>query len=230
MPTRKAKERNPKEFFETPPGFTRALLRGLHPLDLAGKTIFECAVGQQAISRVIAQWYRTGPGRHLLSPVFITNDIDPKWMADFHLDATKREVWERALEKAGGRIDYTITNPPFSAGFVMLPHALEFSSEGVCFHLRCTSLEPTKGRDAFWQETGGLHIPDQLNYLPRYGFTLNDKGKRSSDSATTAWHTWLRGDTRNEMRHHPLWQPIIVSPRAVKYESWELPTPLELTT
>lgn len=227
MATKKAKERNPKEFFETPPGFTRTLLRGLHPINLSGKVIFECAVGQYAIARVITQWFQSGPGAGLQPPIIISNDLDTKWAADFHLDATKREVWERARD-LHGRIDFSITNPPFSPAFDMLPHALEFSSEGVCFHLRCTSCEPTKSRDAFWQTAG--NVPDQLNYLPRYGFTLNDKGKRSSDSATTAWHTWLRGGMRAATVKHELWEPIIISPRSVKYESWELALPLELTT
>jgi hypothetical protein len=228
MPTRKARERNPKEFFETPPGFTRALARGLHPLSLGRgdrsrptSTIFCPTVGQGAIVRVLTQAYP--------SIRFITNDIDPKWPADFHMDATKPEVWERALDLAGMLgIDWVVDNPPFGPAFDIIPHALRVARAGLCFHLRCTSLEPTKSRNAFWQAPG--NVPDQINYLPRYGFSLNSEGKRSSDSATTTWHTWLRGETRDFARSHAEWQPIIVSPRAVRVESWELSTPLDLTT
>jgi len=59
----------------------------------------------------------------------------------FHFDATSYDHWD-----GYGKVDYVITNPPFSKVMDILPLAKEFSKSGVAMLLGLNFLEPRKNR------------------------------------------------------------------------------------
>src|SRR5574341_517790 len=106
-----------------------------------------------------------------------TNDLDPKWPADWHFDATKPQgIWLR------DRYDWIITNPPFSAATEIVPKAVEVARVGVAMLLRITWLEPCEDR-AQWL---AKNPPKWQLVMERTSFRANG----STDSATSCWFVW----------------------------------------
>jgi hypothetical protein len=131
------------------------------------------------------------PLRVVFSEVF-TNDIDKQYGTDFSFDATDSREWRNVP-----RIDWVITNPPFSEALPIIENALTHAKIGVAMLLRLSFLEPTSTknkrllypRSTFWESA-----TDQLRFLvpigsPRPSFSTNGK----TDSVTTAWYVWDQG-------------------------------------
>ena len=115
-----------------------------------------------------------------------TNDIDPEVDAHFTLDVS------RPFEHANiGRVDWVVTNPPFSKAFEILKQMLPLAHEGVALLLRLSFLEPTYERGAWLAK----HPPDLLVVTPRFSFT----GDGKTDSVTTAWYVWYTGPVYSGM-------------------------------
>lgn len=136
------------------------------PADL----LCEPCVGGGNIVRAIQRRY---PNR------IVTNDLDPRWPADTHVDAGAGKMY---LE--GDGIDWVITNPPFSEAARIIPCALD-NAPMIAMLLRITWLEPPKtgGRAGFLD----AHPPDSMIVLERYNFR---QVKGHADSATVAWMLW----------------------------------------
>jgi len=169
--------RRPLDQYETPPHYVQPLLDLIGPL--TGLTVYEPCVGKWHIAQFL-----TGAG-HLS-----TNDLDPQCAATIHEDARSERAWPFAHADPDDdfRVDWTITNPPFSDELVILQHALA-NSRNVAFLARLSFLEPTLTRAAFW----AAHPPTDLIVLPRYSFRLNDAGKRQTDSVTCCWIVYREG-------------------------------------
>lgn len=161
--------RRPLDFYETPPHYIAALLGEVNVFG----HVYEPCVGEGAISDALRS----------LSVVkrVITNDIDPERKADYHADARLPEGW------ASERLDWAITNPPFSDELAILEQAIEHVPN-VAFLARLSFLEPTEDREYFLEQ----HPPNQVIVLPRYSFRPNDEGKRQTDSVTCAWLVWFQ--------------------------------------
>lgn len=157
------------DFYETPPHYIAALLGEVNVFGL----VYEPCVGEGAIADAL----RATPAVRKVR----TNDIDKKRPADTHYDA--RGPWLNVLDK---KIDWTITNPPFTDELPILERALE-ESHNVAFLARISFLEPTEDREHFLEQ----NPPQQLIYLPRYSFRLNDEGKKATDSVTCCWLVWF---------------------------------------
>lgn len=185
------------EYYETPAAFTRMGLRSLaHALAPTGlavpgvdahaspvPTLLEPCVGRGAI----LQAWQPSPHRLLTARNWRTNDRDPRWHADTHLDATAPEVWRA---QAAHRPAWVITNPPFSAAATILQHALHHVTCGVIFHVRMSFNEVTKddGRGALLYQCP----PRGLCFLPRFAFRRSPTThKWSTDSVATCWMYWL---------------------------------------
>ena len=158
------------DFYETPVWQTRALCRRLA---LRG-SVLECCVGDGSLSNALKQWT---PEPRI--KVF-TNDIDPARAADFHLDATKPELWTK--QRGGWDLDWVVTNPPFNSAFEILQQAVPCARLGVILLLRLSFLEPTDQRGAWL----AAHPPQRQFILPRWSY----KGNGKADSVTTAWMIW----------------------------------------
>ena len=166
------------ELYETPRRLTRTLLRSAHHslwYPDTNYTICEPCVGDRKILDVLKPYF-TGAK-------FITNDLDPDHEADYHINAQKDEFWQIA-QREHGQIDFTITNPPFSAAIEILKRAYAYSNRGVAMLLRLTFLEPTKLRESFLKR----YPPNQMIIFgqPRPSFTRDG----NTDSVTTAWFIW----------------------------------------
>lgn len=174
------------EFFETPETYTAYLLRALAQRgERLGGTLFEPCVGSGAILRVAAMMPQNGRDWH-----WITNDLDPRWPATQHGDATYSGVWQMAVEKHGP-IDWTITNPAFTPAIDILRHALAFSREGVAMHLRASIHEVLKTgpRRTFMAE----HPPTGILWLPRFAYQRSKStGKWTTDNVGACWAIWLK--------------------------------------
>jgi len=106
-------------------------------------------------------------------------------------DATDADHWSKL-----GKVDWTITNPPFSLADKIVDHALKRSSVGVAMLLRLTFLEPCKGRIGILTS----RPPVQLIVTPRISFT----GDGKTDNVTTAWLVWHDQRVDN---------PIVIEPK-----------------
>ncbi len=110
------------DFYETPPWQTQALLRRVQ---IAG-TVLECCVGDGSLAKQLSHCQ------------VITNDIDTNRLADFHLDATAADSWQKFPA-----CDWVVTNPPFNCAMPILKLAHEHARFGVVMLLRLSFLEPT---------------------------------------------------------------------------------------
>lgn len=184
------------EFYETPHTFTHYLF---DQVDVRGR-IFEPCVGSGAIIEA-----RYPPNR--IS--WFTNDLDPRWPADVHKDATDRTLWE------AHEFDWTITNPPFESAVKILTLAYEFSKVGVAMHLRASIHEVLKARvggkrtgprEPFWLRD---HPPTAILWLPRFGYQRSKTtGKWTTDSVGACWCIWdktRRADQGQFIRYAPEW-------------------------
>lgn len=173
------------EFYETADPFTRWLfaymrdnVRRMHG------AMFEPCVGAGAIVRAsgLTTW--------------MTNDLDSRWCGA-PMDATKAEAWERHSP-----IDWTVTNPPFTYAVAMLEHALKYSRIGVAMYLRLSIHEPLKTgeRRTFFAR----NKPTVTLHLPRFAHQRSrSKGIWSTDSMTSCWCVWVKGETRQFVDYAP---------------------------
>lgn len=173
------------EFYETAEPFTRWLFSyaNAHLGGIRGR-IFEPCVGNRAIVRASNHSF------------WFTNDLDPRWPADVHKSATDVTLWK------AHQADWTVTNPPFSLAVPILTRALAFSVVGVAMYLRVSIHEPLKTdeRRSFFAE----HRPSAILFLPRFAHQRSKtKGIWSTDSMTSCWVLWMRGETRQVIDYAP---------------------------
>jgi hypothetical protein len=135
--------------------------------------VLECCSGDGAIATALQN---TVPKKHLVE----TNDLDPKWDADQHGDATDVRWWMNQT------CNWVVTNPPFNVAAKILPLAFERAFNGVAMLLRLSYLEPCAGRGRWLVK----HPPTRLIVLPRISFT----GDGKTDNVTCAWYVWERND------------------------------------
>lgn len=157
------------EFYETPEAFTHWLF---DMINIEGR-LFEPCVGSGAIVRAssVDHWF--------------TNDLDPRWPADVHKDATDRTLWE------AHEVDWTVSNTPFTPAIDILTHAIRYSRMGVAAHLRASIHEVLKtGVRRIWM---GDHVPSGILWLPRFAYQRSRaKGIWSTDSVCACWCVWLK--------------------------------------
>jgi hypothetical protein len=157
------------EFYETPLEFTHALLQRVK---IKGLVVEPCS-GEGAISKTLEE----------LGYIVLTNDADVGREAAYHRDATEPKSWA-VFEAALNRVDWVVTNPPFSRAFEILRLAHATAREGVAMLLRLSFLEPCSER-AYWL---AQNPPNHLIVLPRTSFT----GDGCTDSVTCAWMVWTK--------------------------------------
>jgi hypothetical protein len=179
------------EFYETPDAFVRWLFRELAHLrsPIIG-TAFEPCVGDGAIIKAAA----LRPQEFGVKNHWMTNDLDPRWPADFHLDARARDLWLRTtafLRDTGRTLDWTVANPPFTPALDIITAALEYSRIGVAMHLRASIHEVLKtGNRRTWMAT---HTPTGILWLPRFAYQRSKTtGKWTTDSVCACWVVWLK--------------------------------------
>lgn len=178
-------EEKDKEQYFTRSEITKSLL---FRVSING-TIFEPCAGMNHITQVLEDFELR---------VF-TNDIDEKMNTDFHFDASDIKNWDVLNDK----IDWVVTNPPFSLAASILKHAYSKATVGVALLARLSFLEPCAGRDKFLVK----NPPNKLIVLPRVSFT-RDGG---TDSVTVAWMIWLK-------QQHMMSRPIDVVLREMLHD------------
>lgn len=171
--------RRANDWYPTPSWATQMLI---NRVELRG-FVLECCSGDGAIANALKT---SKPKAHLVT----TNDLDQKWDADFHGDATDPAWWEDQ------NCNWVVTNPPFTVAEKIVPLAVKHAFNGVAMLLRLSYLEPCGGRYGFLAE----RPPSTLIVLPRISFT----GDGKTDSVTCAWMVWER--------NAPNQQVVIVPP------------------
>lgn len=196
------------EFYETPRTFTRYLFRELHALGhpIAG-IVFEPCVGSGAIVRAVEEMRGTGLREPWTVDHWLTNDLDSRWPADWHFDATGSEPWQRARRfyPPDRGFDWTVTNPPFTPVIDIITAALEYSRVGVAMHLRASIHEVLKTgiRRTFLAQ----HTPTGILWLPRFAYQRSKTtGLWTTDSVCACWVVWLKDpNARQFIRYAPEW-------------------------
>jgi hypothetical protein len=156
--------RSDGDFYETPAWMTRSLLT-FHPA-IRHATVLECACGRGAITRVLQE----------VGCRVVTNDIDPAFPADFHLDARLAESWQQFP-----RVDYVVTNLPFTVAIDILPHAVAHARIAVASVLLKSFDEPTEDRGAWLHR----HPWTRKITQPRHNFRGEGSPSMASD-----WFIW----------------------------------------
>jgi hypothetical protein len=174
------------EWYPTPGAFTRYLF---DTMEIRGRILAPCH-GDGSIQRdsLVCPDASGGAARQ-----WITNDIDPRWPADHHVDATAETLW-RQLETDGVDVDWVIDNPAFTIAIEVIEHALSTARVGVAMHLRASIHEVLKkGPRRTWM---ARNPPTGILWLPRFGFQRSPKsGKWSQDSCCSCWVIWLTDPT-----------------------------------
>src|SRR5688572_7789216 len=119
--------RRANDWYPTTAWATEDLLRHV---DIRG-AILEPCVGDRSIANVLSE---------RLGGTVYTNDIDRRWSAHEHADATDPKWWAEVLQAQA--IDWVVTNPPFNVAAEILPLAFKRARVGVAMLLRLTYLEP----------------------------------------------------------------------------------------
>lgn len=173
------------EFYETPAAFTRWLF---HEVPIYGRC-FEPCVGSRAISRC-----EPDGGRR-----WFENDLDPRWPADVHKDATDPSLWK------AHEFDWAVSNPPFTPAIEIITQAIEHSRIGVAMHLRASIHEVLKtGVRRTWMSE---HQPTGILWLPRFAYQRSKTtGKWTTDSVCACWVIWFADKNVPQfIRYAPAW-------------------------
>lgn len=142
------------EFYETPKAFTHWLF---DVIPIHGR-IFEPCVG----SRAIVEAATTHPIPDARSSHWFTNDLDLRWPADVHKDATDPTLWK------AHEFDWSVSNTPFTTAIEIITQAIECSKIGVAMHLRASIHEVLKtGVRRTWMHE---HTPTGILWLPRFAY------------------------------------------------------------
>lgn len=169
--------RRANDFYETAPWQVDALVD--HLPELSG-TIWCPCVGDGSLMRRLQE--------HRPDLRFVTSDIDPARAADFHMDASSADGWNRMVEAAHilsfPMPDWIVENFPFNVEHLILPYAFQAARCGVAAMARVSYAEPTKNRGPWLAE----HPYQKRITLERHSFT----GNGSTDSATTDWLVWAK--------------------------------------
>jgi hypothetical protein len=176
------------EFYETPEPFTRWLFVEMaHRGTPITGTVFEPCVGDGAIIKAAA----LRPQEFGVLNHWVTNDLDPRWAADYHEDAASSTLWKHQGFEAIGGIDWTVSNPPFTPAIPIITRALHFSRVGVAMHLRASIHEVLKtGIRRTWMRE---HTPTGTLWLPRFAYQRSKTtGKWTTDSVCACWVIWLK--------------------------------------
>lgn len=173
------------DFYETPDPLTAWLFQ---EHDIQGQC-YEPCVGAGAIVRAANAQEWTPRKRH-----WTTNDLDPRWAATTHLDASVPEAWT-------GFPDWVVSNTPFSCWNEIAEHAINRSRIGVALYLRLSAHEPKKGQFRDWWSK---FPPSRIYVCPRFAHQRSRKsGKWSTDSVTCCWTIWDKRFTRQEIAYAP---------------------------
>lgn len=179
------------EFYETPDPYTDWLFDSVH---IEGRLCEPC-VGDGAIVRA------SGIDRG-----WVTNDLDPTWPADHHLDATKSLLYSEL-----GTVDWYVSNPPFAPAIDIITRCVAHARIGVAMHLRASIHEVLKARvggkrsgprEPFFLRD---HPPTGILWLPRFAYQRSKTtGKWTTDSVCACWCVWLKDPAvRQFIRYAP---------------------------
>jgi len=168
------KQRKSLDAYYSPPSVTKWLLDNI-PVCIEG-TVLECASGDNAI---------VNPLRDIGLTV-ITNDINTNLDTDYHLDITKPDSY---LELP--KVDWIITNPPFTSVNQLLPLAFNHVNIGLALYVRKTITEPTFDRQD-WLQDYQEHLA-QIIFCPRVSFT----GDGKLDNCSCDWLIWTKEKAPN---------------------------------
>lgn len=173
------------EFFQTPTAFTKYLCA---EVSISGQCFAPC-VGSGAIIKAFSA---QGPRCD-----WRTNDLDPRWSAETHLDATEADAWP-------DDIDWTVDNPPFTPALEIIEHAIARSRVGVAMHLRASIHEVLKtGKRRTWMRE---HTPTGMLWLPRFAYQRSKTtGKWTTDSVCACWVIWMKDRSDQFIRYAPEW-------------------------
>jgi hypothetical protein len=168
-------ERLKNDFYPTPERLTKSLLTFFQPDGI----VLEPCAGDGAIVNVLKN-------ESMIKNV-ITNDI-VNGKAQHCFDATQRNLYDSI-----GKVDYVVTNPPFSQPDCqqIIDRCWDKVECGMAFLLRLTYLEPCGNRASFLKNT---NLSKLIIFNPRPRFREDTKG---SDNCTVAWFVWEKRDTKN---------------------------------
>jgi len=181
-----------REYYPTPSPFTQYLQEEMATVlggkyRIAGRVHEPCCGGHAIINAL---------GGDDIS--WTSNDIDTRWVADTHADATlPGEAWPASC-------DWVVSNPAFSIALPVIQQSLWVARIGTAMLLRASFHEVLHtGLRRSWMRD---NPPSGILWLPRFAFQRSrSTGKWASDLVGCCWCVWLRDCRHQFIRYAPEW-------------------------
>ena len=173
------------DYYPTPPYVTEALMDYLiedSALFFKKQTCWEPAAGGGHMSYVLKKYFKS---------VRESDIIDHEDRGFEILDF---------LEYDGGKVDWIITNPPFTKAADFALKALEKSNQGVALFCRTTFLES----QTRWNKLFSKHKPSLVMPFVKRVNLVEGKISNSGGSAVSySWFVWEHGKTETNIQWIP---------------------------
>ena len=159
--------REEHDFYPTPPNATESILK----LEKLNGSIYECACGDGAISKVLKEFYPN-------QPVFSSDLID-RGYGNVGIDFL-------TFDYMGKKFDNIITNPPYRFATEFVKRALSMSNEKVLMLLKIQFLEGNKRQELFRNSP----LKKVYVFSKRLNINKNGIGTKNSTMICFAWFVW----------------------------------------
>lgn len=188
--------KDPLERYYTPPSIVHALCDRLEKVGEPVEDdtlILEPCAGDLSIADVLTETHNS---------TVLTGEFDPERERDVDVfgDALQLDWSHEATQREGRRATTAITNPPFSLAVPLLKHLTQHVERRVILLLRLSFLEPTKARQGVLGCCTDL--PEwtlaKVYVTPRQRFRTPEGDLLGTDSVTTAWCVWEKGDCTHD--------------------------------
>jgi hypothetical protein len=175
------------DYFPTPPWATRALCEWLKErTSVHMMSVWEPACGEGHMARPLAEFFGSVKATDILDYGFGSGGID----------------FIGLPSAQDARVDWIITNPPFTLAEEFAHRAFDVVREGVAFILRSSFLEGTGRYDRLFSKRPPADI---LQFTERVPMVRGRLDKDASSATAYSWIIWRNGATPPLTRFH--WVP-----------------------
>lgn len=170
-----------RDFFPTPPWATRAILREMSRYALMHRDmrVLDPCAGQGHMTRVLGEVFGEV---HALD---IERYPAPVWPGLIHQADFLTIPFEAVVP--GGRVDWTVMNPPFTGLLPFIQKALSVSTVGVAALMRMQALEGRKRYEDLWTKLVPTFVCPFVERVPMHKGRLDPKG---STATAYVWVVW----------------------------------------
>ena len=177
-------ERAKDDFYATDP---QSVIDLLNVYGLEGETFYEPCIGQGHVAKVLKEYFPN-------SEIYGT-DLINRGYGDGEFDFINENLEDRIDLNIPTKVDWIITNPPYSLAKDFIDKSLSISNKGVAMFLKIAFLEGQARKE--WLRDSPLkyvYVFSKRQDPWRDGDSLNPKtGKKWGSTMCFAWFIWEHG-------------------------------------